>query len=121
MQRLRDRKDDTGVSIVEQIRRAVERDLDEDEKLPASAPPDTVTLNLKSDIQTRLAEYCRPFGYREITHFIEDLTFRALSKPRRATQEFLLGDLLKDGEEAAEQERKNMADEKKGKRNDKAA
>jgi hypothetical protein len=103
---MNERKRETGVPISAQIRRAIECDL-EAESQPET-PPDTLTLQIKPTDQERLHKLGRGFGYRQLTHFIEDLALRSLDKTPRAVQEYLLAEFLRESEEVEAKERARL-------------
>jgi hypothetical protein len=113
---MNERKRETGVPISAQIRRAIERDLVSDAQ-PAP-PPDTLTLQIKPTEQEKLHKLGRGFGYRQLTHFIEDLALRSLDKTPRAVQEYLLAEFLRESEEVEAKERARLQARDEARRDD---
>lgn len=91
-ERLKARRDETGVPIGTYIKQLVQRDLDGN--TPDTPQPTGLTLELSDSQIARISNFARPLGYREVTHFIEDLALRAITKPPREVTEFMIGEFL---------------------------
>lgn len=89
---LEKRREETGIAITEQVRRAIVRDLVSDDEfaMPDSITPENiVAVELEPERFQRLKDLGAKLGHKEVAHFIEFLAERALVTRPQALRDYL--------------------------------